>query len=314
MRGFVRQNVPFSFETDALFGQRSRFREQPVHVQFLLLDGKGQFLVFRLVLRDRLGNGVVVLLGGVLCFGQFLDLVLQGLHVVKPKGNVSLLLLFVKRQILPGFFAFFLQRSDAAFQFSHDIPDADQIVLDREELFLRLFLLVPVFGNAGRLFEHGAALLALAGDDLRDLPLPDDGIAVPPDACIHEKLMDVLETDRLFVDEILGIACPVEPPGHGDFVIGSGQTDSVSGIRIVEGDGHLRESHLFPGFRSPEDDVLHPASAEILGGDLPEHPLHGVRDVGFSGPVGADDNRQTGVEGQFRLIREGFEPLHFQRF
>lgn len=82
---------------------------------------------------------------------------------------------------------------------------------------------------------------------------------------------------------------------------------------IVQHQGHLGIARLLPPGGTAEDHILHFAAPEGPGGLLPHDPADGVGNIGFSRPVGPDDDGDVLAEGQDRLVRKGFEPLDLKR-
>ena len=85
-------------------------------------------------------------------------------------------------------------------------------------------------------------------------------------------------------------------------------------LGIVQNQGDLRVARLLSLQGTAEDDVLHLAAPEGLGGLLAHDPADGVGDIRFAAAVGADNGSDVLAKAQDGLIREGFEPLYFQCF
>ena len=82
----------------------------------------------------------------------------------------------------------------------------------RVQLLLCLRLAAFEFGDARRLVEELASVLGLGAEDLIDLTLPYDGIALLADARIVEELRYILQAAYAVVDHILRLAGAVQPP------------------------------------------------------------------------------------------------------
>ena len=174
----------------------------------------------------------------------------------------------------------------------------------------------------GLLLNAGKQLLALPGDHLGNLALPDDRIAVTPDTGVHEQLINILQTHRPAVDEVFAVPGAIVASGHRHLVKRAVQLGKIP--PVVERDRHLGIAHRAPAVRAAENDILHLAAAQALGGDFTKHPAHGIGNVGFSGAVRSDDDRHplplvggnihvnAAVEQQSGLIGKGLEALHFQ--
>src|SRR3989304_5685583 len=66
-----------------------------------------------------------------------------------------------------------------------------------------------------------SAIGGLAREDEADLALLDDGVGGRSHARSHEELLDVPETARGPVDQVLASPAPVETPGDDDFPPGA---------------------------------------------------------------------------------------------
>ena len=168
---------------------------------------------------------------------------------------------------------------------------------------------MAVAGDAGGLLKDLPAVGGLQGQDLVDLALADDGVALPAQARVHEQLVDVLEAHRAAVDVILALPRAVVPPGDHDLALLHGEDM----LGIVQHKRDLRKAQLLALGCAAEDHVLHLAAPQGPGGLLPHDPADGVGDIRFSAAVGAHDGGDVLVKGQHRLVREGLEPLDFQR-
>ena len=162
------------------------------------------------------------------------------------------------------------------------------------------------FDDAGRLVEELAPFLRLAGEDPVDLTLADDRIAFLPDACVIENFVDIPESDRRVVDQVLALSGAVETPRHRDLLIIHIKTV----IRIVEGDRNGSEALGLPGLGTGEDHVLHAAAAQLLRALLAQHPAHRVGDIGFARTVRPHDAGDALLELELQLVGEGFEALY----
>jgi hypothetical protein len=62
-----------------------------------------------------------------------------------------------------------------------------------------------------------------------------------------------------------------------------------------------------PRRRAREDDVVHAAAAQRLGGALAHHPADRLEQVGLAAAIGADDPRQPRLDQQLGGIDEALE-------
>ena len=199
--------------------------------------------------------------------------------------------------------------AELVFRLVHTLDEHGEVVLRVFELALDLALLRLELHDARRLFKDGAAVLGLGVHDLLDLALPDDGVALFPDADAVQKRDDVFEAAGLHIEQILALARTVQAAGHGDFVV----LDVEHSVRVVEYQRDFAVRERTARLRAAENDVLHGRAAQGLGGLLAEHPTHRVGNVALAAAVGSDDDGNAVVEFNGGLVREGLEPhkLHF---
>ena len=170
---------------------------------------------------------------------------------------------------------------------------------------------MAVFADPGGLLKDLAALAALDGQDLVDLALPDDGVALAPHAGVHEQLVHVLQAHGLLVDVVFRLAAAVVAPRHRHLRL---LTGGENVLRVVDDQRHLGKAHLVPLLRAAEDHVLHLGAAQLAAVLLAHDPADGVGDVGLAGAVGPHDSGDILAEVQNRLIGKALESLNFQRF
>src|SRR5437016_3399294 len=97
--------------------------------------------------------------------------------------------------------------------------------------------------------------------------------------------------------------------GRFAFTIAMTSTVAITrmGIDVAQDKRHFNHAQRLSGFRSVEDDVLHPLAAKSLGTLLSQNPEDGVENVALAGPVRADDCRDPGLEDQLG-VDEGLKP------
>ena len=200
---------------------------------------------------------------------------MQPVERLHPDGDLGALELVAQVQIFFCRLGLLAQGLDLQLQLIDLVVDAQEVFLRAGKLALRLLLAVAVARDAGRLLEDLAALVALAGDDLGDAPLPDDRVPVAAEAGVHEQLIDVAQAAGLAVDGIFALAAAVIAAGDHDLGV-FGVEDAGA---VIENERHLREAHGAALFRAAEDDVLHLAAAQRLRALLAHDPQDGVRNV-----------------------------------
>ena len=282
-----------------------------------------QGLGVHVVLPHLLAAALALLIGGVQCRLRPAALLRRQLRVglqlqlgradilqlLQPHGDLQHPQLIPQHQKFLGGLRLLAQRLHLQFQLGDLVVDAHQILLRALQLALGLLLAVAILADARRLLKDLAALAAFHGQDLVDLALSDDGVALPAHAGVHEQLIHVLEPDGLLVDVILRLAAAVVPAGHRHLRLVAGGENM---LRVVDDQRHLREAHLVALLRTAEDDVLHLGAPELAAVLLAHDPADGVGDVGLAGAVGTYNGRDILPEVQYRLIGERFEPLYFQ--
>ena len=128
------------------------------------------------------------------------------------------------------------------------------------KFLLGLGLAALVLDNPDSLIEELPSLLRLAGQDFLNLSLTDDGVALLADTRVVEELVYVLEADGGPVDQVLGLAGPVDPPGDGHFFIIHRQ----GVVGVVNREGHIRKRKGPPVLGPFEDDIGHRGAPELL--------------------------------------------------
>ena len=257
----------------------------------------------------QLGLGLLLLAEGLLIVGAELDPGgAEAVQLVHPQGDLQPPELVPEDQVLFGLLSLGPEGLHLELQLVDFVIDAHQVLLGALQLPLGLLLPVAVAGDAGGLLKDLPAVGALDGQDLVDLALADDGIALPAQAGVHEELVDILEPDGVAVDEVLALPGAVVPPGDHDLALL--HREEVAGV--VQHQGDLGKAQLLALGGAAEDDILHFPAPEGLGGLLPHDPADGVGDVGLAAAVGAHDGGDIVLKGQHRLVRKGLEALDLQ--
>ena len=255
--------------------------------------------------------GLLLLADGVFIVGEKFSAVRADLvQLVHPQRDLQPPELVPQDQEFFGLLRLGPERLHLELQLVDLVVDPDQVLLGALQLPLRLLLPVAVAGDAGGLLKDLPAVGALDGQDLVDLALADNGVALPAQAGVHEELVHIPETHGVAVDEVLALPRAVVPPGDHDLALLP--VEEVTGV--VQHQGDLGKPQLLALGGAAEDDVLHLAAPESTGGLFPHDPADGVGDIGFAAAVGSHDGGDVVVEGQDRLVRKGFEALDLQFF
>src|SRR5205085_7870165 len=129
------------------------------------------------------------------------------------------------------------------------------------------------------------------------------------DAGVGEKILDVAQTARSFVEQIFRIAVAINTAGHADIV----PIDIQLRRAIREGERDFGEAERFSVVGAVENYVGHFAAAERLGGLFAEHPADRVEQIGFAASVRADDRGHTLVKIEERFIGKRFKAEELER-
>ena len=273
----------------------------------LLLTGGGlqpadlgaQGLGVHIVLPHLLTAALTLLVGGVqrdlglaaLLSGQLrvrLQLHLGSadiLQLLQPHGDLQHPQLVPQHQVFFRRFRLLPQRLHLQLQLGDLVVDAHQILLCALQLPLGLLLAVAVLADARRLLEHLPALAGFDGQDLVDLALSNDGVALPAHAGVHEQLIHVLEPHGLAVDIILRLPAAVIAAGHRHLRLIAVKYM----LGIVNDQRHLGKAHGPALFGAAEDYILHLGAAKLAAVLLTHDPADGIGYIGLSGPIGAHD-------------------------
>ena len=247
----------------------------------------------------QVGFGLgLILLGGFQVRLELQGLGAEGLEVFQPHGDLQHAELVAVDQILLRRFGLLAQGLHLELQLGNFIVDPHQVFLGALHLALGLLLAVAVFGDTGGLLEDLTALTALDGQNLVDLALADDGVALPAHAGVHEELVHILEADGLLIDVVLGLTAAVVPAGHRHlrFIAVKNM------LRVVDHQRDLGKAHGAALGRAAENDILHFRTAELTAALLAHDPADGVGNIGLAAAVGTHDGRNVLAEIQDRFI------------
>ena len=137
--------------------------------------------------------------------------------------------------------------------------------------------------------------------------------------------MDVAQPALGPVDEVLALAGAVEAARDLDVADGLQRVDLEGGRFFgfnrrswrrgrhpAQPQTHLGGAGGLPRIAAVEDDVFHLVAAQALGALFAKHPRQRVGHVALAAPVGADDGRDSPVEGQLRPVGKRLEPRNLQ--
>ena len=175
--------------------------------------GGGVEALQRLLGLPLLADGIVIVAQELAGAGA------QSVELIQPDRDLQPPQLVPEDQILPGLLRLGPQGLHLELQLVDLVVDAHQVLLGALQFPLGLLLAVAVAGDAGRLLKDLPAVGRLDGQDLVDLALTDDGVALPAQTGVHEQLVDVPEPHGVAVDEVFTLPRAVVPPGDHDLTL-----------------------------------------------------------------------------------------------
>ena len=201
-----------------------------------------------------------------------------------------------------------LERTYLPLHLFHNVREPQQIRLRGLQLAQRLALLRLVFRDARRLLENRPPILGARRQDHVDLALLHDRIRRAADARVHEKLLDVLQPARRFVQQVFAAAVLENTPR--DRHVMPVQPE----LLLAFGKGHRNLRHPDSGarIRAAENHVRHFAAAQRLRRLLAQHPAHGVEHVRFAAPIRPDHRSHAAMEFHLGFRGERLEAEEFE--
>ena len=241
----------------------------------------------------------------------FVDLPRELRDVVLRQPDVQRLgagLVFVEES---GLGRLALEAAHLALDLEDDVGDPQQVLVRRVDLAQRLGLVLLIARDPGGFLHEITPLFRAGLGDDADVPLLDHRVGTGAQPAAEEKVVNVLETAGLLVQQVGAFARAVEAPGDVDF----GEVAQLLGcaavvVRQRERDLRHPQGRLAVG--TGEDHVFHRLPAQLLDALLPHHPTDGVDDVALAAAVGAHDGGDPGGEVDDGLVQERFEAGDFE--
>ncbi len=212
-----------------------------------------------------------------------------------------------------GGFGLGLEMFEARAQFATDVAKAFQVLLGMADTLLGLAAPLLVAGDPSGLFHEQLEIGGAGLHQPADGALFDDGVTAGPKAGAEEKVGHVLAAALLAVDLVVIGAVAQHFAAHRDL----GKAAELAGypvVGIVEHQLHRGAAMGAAVDGAVEDDVGHVLAAQMAGGALPQHPAHGVDDVGFAAAVGAHHGGHVGVEFDAGRLDKRLETGEFDQF
>ena len=209
-----------------------------------------------------------------------------------------------------------LQRTDLALHLPNGVFQAKKILCSVIKLAEGFLFLLFELGDTSSFLKNHAALLWATLDDLRDLALGHDTVAVATNPGAHEKLLHIAQTAAGSIEKILTSPIAKYAASDGDFIIVQVHPGSleVFVVHIANGDRHFRHARgLATAYAicAAEDYISHLSAAQRLGRLLAKHPSDGVRYIGFAATIWTHNGRDSGLKIQSRSISERLEADRF---
>ena len=210
---------------------------------------------------------------------------------------------------LGGFFGLGLLRLVGAMGLFQDDLDLGDILVGLLQVALGDNRVGLEAGNARRFLEQAPALVGVLQQDLVDLALGKDRIGGLADTGIHEQVANVAQVALLAVEKIL-VGAAVAENAALDLDFRRVAVQYMGGV--VDGQSHFGKLHGLAFVGTIENDVVHAACTQSLGGLFTQNPLNGVDDIAFPAAVGPEQARDSFGEIQMRLVGKRLEPVQFQ--
>ena len=202
-------------------------------------------------------------------------------------------------------FGLTLQRPELAADLTEQVLHPQQVGLGAVEPTLGLLLALAKLEDARCFLDDATAILRASVQNGIDLTLADDDMLLTPDPGIREQVLHVEQAARHAVDGVLALTRAEQGAAHCDF----GEVDVEESGRVVDGEGDFGSAQGRPGGGAGEDDVVHLLAAHRAGCLRAEDPRNGIHHVRLARPVGADHDRDAGLELHRRRLGERLETL-----
>lgn len=173
------------------------------------------------------------------------------------------------------------------------------------EFALGFLLACTVFHNARSFFKNLASVIGTVGKNFTYAALSDDGISVLADACVTEKLANIAQTCRGFVDAVFAFSRTEGAACNNNL----GKWRSKQSVRIVKIHGNFAVGQRLALFRPAENKVIDSFAAQRTCILLAQNKAKSVRNVAFSATVGTQNTRNSVFENQFGFLANDLNPL-----
>ena len=211
-----------------------------------------------------------------------------------------------------GHLGLLFQLFQLAAQLALDVFHAGEVFARVFQAVFRFAAALFVFGYTRRFFQEQAQLLGAAFNDAADGALANDGVGTRAQAGAQKDVLHVAPTHDLVVDVVAAGAVAGEHALDGNFSeLVPLPTSAV--VVVIEGEFYAGAAGRFAAGGAVEDDVLHRLATQLTGFALPQHPAHGVHDVGLAAAVGPDNANELPRQREVGGLGKGFEAREFDR-
>jgi len=199
-----------------------------------------------------------------------------------------------------------LEARELAFHFADDVLETAEIGFGGLQPKLGLVTALVQAGNAGGLFQDGAAVERLGADQHADLALAHESGRGRARGGVGEEQLDVALAHVAAVDAVDRTGLALDLARDLDrFIFVVGRVGAAVGI--VDEQRHFGDVARRASGAAGEDDVVHLRAAHRGRPRLAHHPAQRVEQVRLAAAVRADDRRQPRLDEQLRRLDEGLE-------
>ena len=196
-----------------------------------------------------------------------------------------------------------LQRSETPALLFEDVGKAGNVDIGLLEPSQRTITPAAMLRDTCGFFDDGAVLIGTSVEDVPDLALAHEDVLVAADTTVGQQLVEVEESARRAVEQVLRCPVAIEPAGHRDLV----EIERQETVGVVERERHLGATEPRAGRSAGEDDIVHLLGAQRRGRLSAHHPRERVEQVGLPRAVRPDHDVHPGVELEAGAVGERLE-------
>ena len=175
----------------------------------------------------------------------------------------------------PGDIRLPAERRELTSDLSRQIIQPREVGLHGFELPLSLFFAPAVLQNSRGFFNESSTVVGARVQNLVELSLTHDDVHFATESTVAQKLLNIEQATRFFVDRVFGSTVSKQRSRNRDFRV----VDRQCTIRVVDREDDLCSTERCFGGRAGKYDILHRATAERFRPLLPHHPRERVHHV-----------------------------------